>query len=63
MLPKWLSIQLFLGSFLELSRIQLIKKPPTLRMVYLKHDDPVPAGLDEWTLGIQIEEKNLTRVE
>ena len=47
----------------RLSRIQLIKKPPTLRMVYLKHDDPIPAGLDEWTLGIQIEEKNLTRVE
>ena len=41
----------------RLSRIQLIKKPPTLRMVYLKHDDPVPAGLDEWTLGIRVEEK------
>ena len=47
----------------RLSRIQLIKKPPTLRMAYLKHDDQMPADLHEWILGIRIEERNLTRVE
>ena len=47
----------------KLESLSIARYPPSLRMVYLKHDDPVPAGLDEWTLGIQIEEKNLTRVE
>ena len=47
----------------RVNRLAIQKTPPALRMVYLKHDDPVPTGLDEWTLGIQIEEKNLTRVE
>ena len=47
----------------RVNRLTIQKSPPALRMVYLKHDDPVPAGLDEWALGIRIEEKNLTRVE
>ena len=47
----------------KLERLSMARRAPSLQMVYLKHDDPVPAGLDEWTLGIQIEEKNLTRVE
>ena len=47
----------------RVNRLAIQKSPPALRMVYLKHDDPVPAGLDEWALGIRIEEKNLTRVE
>ena len=41
----------------RVNRLAIQKSPPALRMVYLKHDDPVPAGLDEWTLGIRVEEK------
>ena len=47
----------------KLERLSMARRAPSLQMVYLQHDDTVPAGLDEWTLGIQIEEKNLTRVE
>ena len=47
----------------RVNRLAIQKSPPALRMVYLKHDAPVPPDLDEWTLGIRIEEKNLTRVE
>ncbi|MCH2452980.1 MAG: hypothetical protein MK221_07290 [Gemmatimonadetes bacterium] len=47
----------------KLERLSIARRAPSLQMVYLQHDDPVPAGLDEWALGIRIEEKNLTRVE
>ena len=47
----------------KLEWLSMARRAPSLQMVYLKHDDPVPAGLDEWALGIRIEEKNLTRVE
>ena len=47
----------------KLERLSMARRAPSLQMVCLKHDDPVPAGLDEWALGIRIEEKNLTRVE
>jgi len=47
----------------KLERLSMATRAPSLQLVYLKDDDPVPAGLDEWALGIRIEEKNLTRVE
>ena len=47
----------------KLERLSIARRAPSLQMVYLQRDDPVPAGLDEWALGIRIEEKNLTRVE
>ena len=47
----------------RVNRLVIQKSPPALRMVYLKHDAPIPAGLDEWTLGIQIEEKNPTTIK
>ena len=47
----------------KLERLSMARHAPSLQMVYLQHDDPVPAGLEEWALGIRIEEKNLTRVE
>ena len=47
----------------KLERLSMARRAPSLQMVYLQHDDPVPAGLDEWALGIRIEEKNLTRIK
>ena len=47
----------------KLERLSMARRAPSLQLVYLKHDDPVPTGLDEWALGIRIEEKILTTVE
>ena len=41
----------------RVNRLAIQKSPPALRMVYLKDVAPVPAGLDEWSLGIRVEEK------
>ena len=40
----------------RVARISIAKSPPTLRMVMVRGEEPF-AELDEWTLGIRIEDK------
>ena len=41
----------------RLTKIQPLIDPPTLKMVMVRGEEPFPE-LDQWTLGIRIEDKN-----
>ena len=41
----------------RVNRLAIQKSPPAFRIVYLKHDYSMPGDLDEWALGIRIEDK------
>ena len=40
----------------RIQKIAPLISPPKLKIIYLKHDDPMPDDLDQWTMPIRIEE-------
>ena len=41
----------------RIDKVTLTKKPPTLKMITLGHEDPEPENIDQWTMCIKVEPK------
>ena len=41
----------------RIDRVQQVKKPPTLKMLILQENDPMPEFVDDWTLTVKVEGK------
>jgi hypothetical protein len=41
----------------RINRVQQVKQPPTLKMLILQENDPMPEFVDDWTLTVKVEGK------